>query len=99
MDFHNVFTMHVFKVKESIADIPTELPCLSDLKNPCHLPVRKVLMILSNEFFEMFTLFIFSRSGNLLLIFPQSHHVWVTFKIQVDFRVQQILGGTSNCVL
>ena len=25
MDFHNVFTFYVVKVKESIADIPTEL--------------------------------------------------------------------------
>ena len=28
----------------------------------------------------------FSRSGNPLLIFLQSYHVWVTSKIQVDFR-------------
>ena len=25
MDFHNFYTIYVFKVKESIADIPTEL--------------------------------------------------------------------------
>ena len=36
--------------------------------------------------FEIFTLFMFSRSGNPLLIFLQSYHVWVTSKIQVDFR-------------
>ena len=28
----------------------------------------------------------FSRSGNPLLTFLQSYHVWVTSKIQVDFR-------------
>ena len=49
MDFHNFYTIYVFKVKESTADIPTELPCLSDLENPSQLPVRKVLMILFNE--------------------------------------------------
>ena len=40
-------TIYAFKVKESISDIPTELPCLSDLENPSQLPVRKVRMILS----------------------------------------------------
>ena len=34
---------------------------------------------------EIFRLFMFSRSGNPLLIFLQSYHVWVTSKIQVDF--------------
>ena len=86
MDFHNFDTVYVFKVEESIADISTELPCLRDLENPSQLPVREVLMILSYEFFEIFTLFMFSRSGNPLLIFLQSYHVWVTSKIQVDFR-------------
>ena len=52
MDFHNFFIIYVFKVKESIADIPTELPCLSDLENPSQLPVRKVLMILSYKFLK-----------------------------------------------
>ena len=47
MDFHNFYTSYVFNVKESTADIPTELPCLSDLENQSQLPVRKVLMILS----------------------------------------------------
>ena len=32
---------------ESIADIPIELPCSSDLENPSQFPVREVLMILS----------------------------------------------------
>ena len=31
------------EVKKSIADIPTELPCLSDLENPGQLPVQEVL--------------------------------------------------------
>ena len=33
MDFWNFSTIYVFEVNESIADIPTELPCLGDLKN------------------------------------------------------------------
>ena len=47
MDFHNVFTIYVFEVDESISDIPTELPCSGvDLENPGQLPVQEVLMIL-----------------------------------------------------
>ena len=53
MDFHHFFTIYVFKVKESIADIPTELPCLSDLESPSQLLVREVLMILSYKFLKL----------------------------------------------
>ena len=35
--------MYVLEVKESIADIHTELPCLGDLENPRQLPVPEVL--------------------------------------------------------
>ena len=52
MDFHNFYIIYVFKVKESIADILTELTCLSDLENPSQLPVREVLMILSYKFLK-----------------------------------------------
>ena len=33
IDFRNCSTTPVFEVRESIADISTELPCLSDRKN------------------------------------------------------------------
>ena len=52
MDFHNINTVFVFKVEESIADISTELPCLHDLENLSKLPVREVLMILSYDFLK-----------------------------------------------
>ena len=35
----NPYIVHVFEVKESISDIPTELPCLGDFENPGQLPV------------------------------------------------------------
>ena len=35
-----------FRDKESISGIPTELPCLSDLKNLGQLSAQEVLMIL-----------------------------------------------------
>ena len=43
MDFHNIFTIYVFEVKESIADIPIWLPCLGDLENLGQLPVLEEL--------------------------------------------------------
>ena len=81
-------TIHVFGVKESIADISTELPCLGDLENPGRLPVQHVLggtgdCVLS--IFEMSSLFMFLRSGNPLLTFLLSYHVRATSKIQVTF--------------
>ena len=53
MSVHNFFSVHVFEVKESIADFPTELPCSGELKNPGQLAVREVLlMILSYRFLK-----------------------------------------------
>ena len=43
IDFRDFFTIYVFEVEESIADISTELPCLSDLGNPDQIPVQEVL--------------------------------------------------------
>ena len=31
--FESFFAIYVFEVRESFADIPTELPCLGDLEN------------------------------------------------------------------
>ena len=35
--------MYVFEIKDSIADIPTELPYLGNLENTGQLPVQQVL--------------------------------------------------------
>ena len=43
MDFHNFFSIYVFRVKESIADIPSELLCLSNLENLGQRLVQEVL--------------------------------------------------------
>ena len=51
MDFYNLFTIYVVKVMESIADIPSELQCMSYLENSSQLPVREVLVILPFDFF------------------------------------------------
>ena len=94
IDFWNFLTIHVFGVKESIADISTELPCLGDLGKPGRLPVQHVLggtgeCVLS--IFEMSSLFMFLRSGNPLLTFLLSYHVRATSKIQVTFPFKRFL--------
>ena len=43
MNFRNFHTIRVFEIRESIADISTELPCLGALENPGKLPVQDVL--------------------------------------------------------
>ena len=42
-EFSNFSTFHVIGLNESNADIPTELPYSSDLKNLNQLPVQEVL--------------------------------------------------------
>ena len=59
MDFHNFFSIYVLEVKESISDIPTELPCSGDLENPGQLPVKEVLIILSYKFLNFFSIYVF----------------------------------------
>ena len=69
MDFHNFYIVYVYKVKESIADISTELPCLSDLENPSQLPVREVLMILFYKFLKFSHYSCFRGQGIYCLYF------------------------------
>jgi uncharacterized membrane protein YhaH (DUF805 family) len=44
-DFPNIFTIYVFKVRESFSDISTELSCSGDLENPGQLPVLEVFEV------------------------------------------------------
>ena len=88
----NFQTIHVFEVRESIADISTELPCLSYLENLGQLPVQGYLKGTDNCILWIFTissLFMFSRSRNPLLTFLLSYDVWVTSIIQVNFRFER----------
>ena len=41
INFWNFHTIHVFEVRESIADVSTELPCLGYLANPGRLQVQR----------------------------------------------------------
>ena len=78
MDVHNFFIVYVFEVKKSISNIPTELPCSGDLKNPGQLPVQEVLRGTDDCVLWMFTIssvFMFSRSRNPFLTFLLSYYV------------------------
>ena len=84
IDFHNFFIVYVFEVKGSISDIPTELPCSGDLKNPGQLPVQEVLRGTDDFVLWIFiisSVFMLSRSRNPFLTFLLSYHVWVISKI------------------
>ena len=56
-------------------------------------------MILSYGIFEIFTLFVLSRSGNPLLIFLQSYHCSDNLENPGKLPVQDVIGGTGECVL
>ena len=84
INFWNFHTIHVFDVRESNADISTELPCLSYLENLGQLPVQGYLEGTDDCILWIFTissLFMFLRSRNLLLTFRLCYDVWVTSKI------------------
>ena len=92
VNFHNFFSIDIFEVKESNADIPTDLLCWSDLENPGKLPVQEVLEGTDDFVLWIFTIssvFMFSRSRNPLPTFPVSCYIWVTSEIQVNFRYRR----------
>ena len=70
IDLGNFFTIYVSEIKESIADIPIELPCFGDLGNPGQLPVQEVLKGTDDCVLWIFTIssvFMFLRSSYSLL--------------------------------
>ena len=94
-------TIHVFGVKESIAHISTELPCLGDLENPGRLPVQHVLgdtgdCVLSS--FEISSLFMFLRSGNSLLTFLLSYNVQGDLENSGHLPVREVFEVTQTFV-
>ena len=102
MDFHNFFIVYVFEVKKSISDIPTELPCLGDLKNPGQLPVQEVLRGTDDCVLWIFTIssvFMFSRSRNPFLTFLLSYYVSGDLENLGQLSVQEVLIGTDDFVL
>ena len=85
--------LYVFEVKESLSDIFTELSCSHDLDILGQLPVLLPIFALIADTVALVaftsaisTFFMFSRSRNPFLAVSRSYHVWVTSKIQVNFR-------------
>ena len=67
--FFKFFTIYVFEVKKSFDDIPTELPCSADLKNPGQLPVQEVLRGTDNcvlwNFHNFSTIYVFKDKESI----------------------------------
>ena len=83
MNFWNFFNIYVFEVNKSISDIPKQLPCSSDLKNPGQLSVSEVFRGTDDCALRNFIIsqqLMFSRTRNLLLTFQLSYLVWVISK-------------------
>ena len=76
MDFHNFYPIYVFKDKESTADIPTELPCLSDFKIQVNFQFERYCHI---NFWNFQTIHVFEVRESIADI--SSYFVWVTLKI------------------
>ena len=69
IDFRNFLTIHVFGVKESIADISTELPCLGHVMS-CYVMSRNSRHVTS--------CYVMSRNFTLCHVMPRlvtSRHV------------------------
>ena len=102
MDFHNVYPIYVFKVKESTADIPTELLCLSDLKNSSQLPYRKVLMIYCLYKIMIVTIFqtirVFEVRESIADIFTKLPCLSYLENLG-QFPVQGYFEGSDTCIL
>ena len=56
-------------------------------------------MIVSYRFSQFLHYFMFSRSRNPFLTFLLSYHVRVTLENPGQLPVQEVLGGTGDCVL
>ena len=97
MNFRNFFSIHVFEVKESIADIPTELPCSGDLENPGQLPVQQVLMIVSYEFLKFLQYYVFKVKKSIADI-PTELPCSGDFEVRKS-RSTSGTAGTDDCVL
>ena len=65
MDFRNFFTIYVFKVKESIVDIPTELRCLNDLEIQVNFRFERYWWFCLINFWNFHTIHVFEVSESI----------------------------------
>ena len=87
INFWIFFTIYVFEVKESIADIPSELPCLGDLNNLDQIPIQEWLRGRVANFQEVSGSF--RESFRKLGKFPQQSFRKVSGKIW-KFRKKEV---------
>ena len=99
LNFWNFHTVHVFKVRESIADISTELPCFGDLENPGRLPVRQVLGGTGDcvfvDFRNFFTIYVFEVRESFADI-PTELPCLGALKNSGQLPVQEVLEVTQT---
>ena len=91
INFWNFFTIYVFEVKESIADIPTELPYSGDLENPGQLPVQEVLRGTDDfvmNFHNFFSIYVFEVKESIADI-PTEQPCSGDLENQVNFRFKR----------
>ena len=102
MDFHNFSSIYVHQVKKSIAGVPIELPCLSDLDNSSQLPVQEVVEGTDDCVSWSFTISsvnMFLRSNIPLSTFLLSCDEFCDFENPTELPVQEVLEGTDDFVL
>ena len=70
LHYSRINSIHVFEVRESIADIHTEIPCFGDLENSGQLPVQEVFKLTRTfvSLTEKYSKFISSREK--VVVFP-----------------------------
>ena len=87
--FRNFSIPNIFGVKKPIPRCFSKLLCPSDPKNLGKLPVSEVFKGTDDWVLRIFVIspfLTFSGSRNPFLDVSRSYHVWVTPKIQVNFR-------------
>ena len=99
MDFYKFFSIYVFEVTESIADILIKLSCLSDFKNLGQLLVQGVLGGTGDWvlYISMISsIFMFSRSGEFIADISNELPCTGDLENPIQLPVQEVLGGTGD---
>ena len=98
MDFHNFFTIYVFEVKESIVDILTELWCLSDSIIQVNFRFERYWWFCLMNFWNFHTIRILEVRESIADISTELPCLG-NLEIPGKLPVQDLLGGTGECVL
>ena len=97
-DFHNFFTLYVFEVKESTADILTELRCLSDLDNPSQFRFERYWWFCLMNFRNFHTVRVFEIRESIADISTELPCL-SDLENPGKLPVQDVLKDTGECVL